>query len=253
MPYASLPGGALDALMKRDFAPKTERLRSLVARLRGVPAVFAAGKANVKNPPKEFTDLGDPHGQGLGRLPRGRGGRLGERRRRRRRRAPRRVRHRAKGRARRQPRLRDLAGERSPAALEGLVRARRRDVHQEARHRRHGRDAARRAPRQGRGAARQGPRGVRRHREEDRRQAHAPPGHGAGLEATTRRPTASSPTSRRASRRRGSSSSTRTSSPSRRRCGRASRRRRPTSAARASRRWTRRGRTRPARPRLSIT
>jgi uncharacterized protein (DUF885 family) len=58
MLYASLPGGALDALMKRDFAPKADRLRSLVARLRGLPAVFAAGKANVvQSPPKEFTDL----------------------------------------------------------------------------------------------------------------------------------------------------------------------------------------------------
>jgi Bacterial protein of unknown function (DUF885) len=57
MMYAGLPGGAVDVIMKRDFAPKKERLRSLVSRLRGVPAVFAAGKANVKNPPREFTDL----------------------------------------------------------------------------------------------------------------------------------------------------------------------------------------------------
>ncbi|HSS01956.1 MAG TPA: DUF885 domain-containing protein [Kofleriaceae bacterium] len=57
MTYAGLPGGAIDALMKRDFAPKKDRLRSLIARLRGVPAIFAAGKANVADPPREFTDV----------------------------------------------------------------------------------------------------------------------------------------------------------------------------------------------------
>jgi hypothetical protein len=57
MSYAGLPGGAIDALMKRDFAPKHDRLRSMVARLRGVPAIFAAARANVVDPPKEFTDV----------------------------------------------------------------------------------------------------------------------------------------------------------------------------------------------------
>jgi uncharacterized protein (DUF885 family) len=57
MAYAGLPGGAVDGLMKRDFAPKAERLRSVISRLKAVPAVFAAGKTNVKNPPREFTDL----------------------------------------------------------------------------------------------------------------------------------------------------------------------------------------------------
>ncbi|MCP3169897.1 DUF885 domain-containing protein [Myxococcus qinghaiensis] len=57
MLYAGLPGGAIDGLMKRDFAPKIERLRSVIARLKAVPAVFAAGKANVQTPPREFTEL----------------------------------------------------------------------------------------------------------------------------------------------------------------------------------------------------
>jgi uncharacterized protein (DUF885 family) len=57
MRYAGLPGGAADSLIKRDFAPAADRLRSLVARLEQVPAIYAAGKANVKNPPREFTDL----------------------------------------------------------------------------------------------------------------------------------------------------------------------------------------------------
>ena len=57
MGYVGIPGGAIDGLMKRDFAPKKDRLKSIVARLRGIPALHDALKANVKNPPKEFTDL----------------------------------------------------------------------------------------------------------------------------------------------------------------------------------------------------
>jgi uncharacterized protein (DUF885 family) len=57
MGYVRLPGGAIDGLMKRDFAPAPERLRSVIARLQQVPRVHAAAKENLKDPPKEFTDL----------------------------------------------------------------------------------------------------------------------------------------------------------------------------------------------------
>jgi uncharacterized protein (DUF885 family) len=57
MLYVRVPGNAVDGLMKRDFAPARERLRSVVARLRATPAVYAAARANVQNPPREFTDL----------------------------------------------------------------------------------------------------------------------------------------------------------------------------------------------------
>lgn len=57
MTYAGLPGGAIDALIKRDFAPAAERLRLVIARSGRIPAVFAAARANLKVPPKEFTDL----------------------------------------------------------------------------------------------------------------------------------------------------------------------------------------------------
>ncbi len=57
MGYVGLPGGAIDGLMKRNFAPAAERLRSVTVRLRGAPAVLSAMRANVHNPPKEFTDL----------------------------------------------------------------------------------------------------------------------------------------------------------------------------------------------------
>ena len=57
MLYAGLPGGAIDGLMKRDFAPANERLRLLILRERAILDVYQAARANLKNPPKEFTDL----------------------------------------------------------------------------------------------------------------------------------------------------------------------------------------------------
>jgi uncharacterized protein (DUF885 family) len=57
MLYVSLPGSAIDGLMKRNFAPPAERLRSATARLLRVPAVLEAMRANIVDPPKEFTDL----------------------------------------------------------------------------------------------------------------------------------------------------------------------------------------------------
>lgn len=57
MSYVWIPGGAVDGLVKRDFAPAAERLASVTSRLRQVPSVYAAARANLKNPPKEFTDL----------------------------------------------------------------------------------------------------------------------------------------------------------------------------------------------------
>lgn len=57
MPYAGIAGSAVDDLMKRNFAPAPDRLRSVVARLKAVPAICASGKTNVQNPPKEFTAL----------------------------------------------------------------------------------------------------------------------------------------------------------------------------------------------------
>jgi uncharacterized protein (DUF885 family) len=58
MGYVSLPGQAIDGLMKRGFAPAKDRLRSVIARLGQVPRIYRAAKENVKDPPKEFTDLG---------------------------------------------------------------------------------------------------------------------------------------------------------------------------------------------------
>jgi uncharacterized protein (DUF885 family) len=57
MMYAAVSGFAVNDLMKRDFAPKADRLRSITARLKAVPSICEAARANVKNPPKEFTTL----------------------------------------------------------------------------------------------------------------------------------------------------------------------------------------------------
>jgi len=57
MTYAGRPGQAIDPLMKRNFAPAKERLKSIIARLEQVPAVYAAGRGNVTEPPKEWTEL----------------------------------------------------------------------------------------------------------------------------------------------------------------------------------------------------
>jgi hypothetical protein len=57
MTYAGLPGSAIDGLIKRDFAPAKDRLRSVIARERIIPKVFADARANLDDPPREFTDL----------------------------------------------------------------------------------------------------------------------------------------------------------------------------------------------------
>jgi hypothetical protein len=57
MHYAFLPGGAIDALMKREFAPAAERLRHAIARMAAIPALYAAARENLANPPQEFTEL----------------------------------------------------------------------------------------------------------------------------------------------------------------------------------------------------
>jgi len=57
MNYVGLPGSAIDGLIKRKFAPASDRLRSVIARLKGVPPLLEAMRQNIENPPHEFTDL----------------------------------------------------------------------------------------------------------------------------------------------------------------------------------------------------
>lgn len=64
MNYLGTPPSAIDGLIKRNFAPAADRLRSVIARLKATPALFAALKTNVQNPPREFTDLAIRMGEG---------------------------------------------------------------------------------------------------------------------------------------------------------------------------------------------
>jgi uncharacterized protein (DUF885 family) len=55
-PQTYNPGGAIYALIARDFAPLKERLGSVKGRLQEIPKVVAAAKANLKNPTKIHTE-----------------------------------------------------------------------------------------------------------------------------------------------------------------------------------------------------
>ncbi|HVW85500.1 MAG TPA: DUF885 domain-containing protein, partial [Bryobacteraceae bacterium] len=55
--YASTASSAAFAIMSRSFAPADARLRSLIAREKQMPKLFAEGRANLKNPPKIYTEV----------------------------------------------------------------------------------------------------------------------------------------------------------------------------------------------------
>jgi hypothetical protein len=55
--YASTASGAAFVIMSRTFAPADVRLRALIARENLMPKLFADGKANLKNPPKIYTEV----------------------------------------------------------------------------------------------------------------------------------------------------------------------------------------------------
>ncbi len=56
--YLGKPAESMDLLMKRTYAPADVRLKAVIGRLKASVPLFAAMKANVENPPKEFADLG---------------------------------------------------------------------------------------------------------------------------------------------------------------------------------------------------
>jgi uncharacterized protein (DUF885 family) len=61
-------GRAIYALVAREFAPPEQRLRSVIGRLNGVPAVVAAAKANLKAPPKVHTETAIQQNKGTTNL-----------------------------------------------------------------------------------------------------------------------------------------------------------------------------------------
>jgi hypothetical protein len=44
-------------LVHRDFAPLSDRLRSVIARERKIPMLLASGKANIEHPPLAFVEI----------------------------------------------------------------------------------------------------------------------------------------------------------------------------------------------------
>ena len=55
--YSSACAGAAFALMERKFASPDNRLRSLIAREKQMPALLKDARANLKNPPHIFTEI----------------------------------------------------------------------------------------------------------------------------------------------------------------------------------------------------
>jgi len=55
--YSSTITNAAFTLIKRNFAPPADRLRSLIARERRMPGVLAAAHANLDNPPEVYTRI----------------------------------------------------------------------------------------------------------------------------------------------------------------------------------------------------
>ena len=58
-------GGAINGLISRDFAPLKDRLMNVKSRLEAVPAVVAAAKANLKNPPRVHTETAIAQNKGV--------------------------------------------------------------------------------------------------------------------------------------------------------------------------------------------
>jgi uncharacterized protein (DUF885 family) len=55
--YSSTCAGGAFALMERKFASPDERLRSLIAREKQMPALLGEARVNLKNPPRIFTEI----------------------------------------------------------------------------------------------------------------------------------------------------------------------------------------------------
>jgi uncharacterized protein (DUF885 family) len=55
--YSSTCAGAAFVLMERKFAPPDDRLRSLIAREKQMPALLTAGRENLEDPPRIFTEI----------------------------------------------------------------------------------------------------------------------------------------------------------------------------------------------------
>ncbi len=55
--YSSTASNSVFVIMSRNFAPQNERLKSVIARERQMPQMFAAARVNLKNPPRIYTEV----------------------------------------------------------------------------------------------------------------------------------------------------------------------------------------------------
>lgn len=55
--YSGAVTGSIFALIKRDFAPLAERLRSVIEREKQIPRALTQARAVLRNPPKIYTDI----------------------------------------------------------------------------------------------------------------------------------------------------------------------------------------------------
>ena len=55
--YSSTASNAVFVIMSRNFAPQNERLKSVIARERQMPTMFEEARANLKNPPRIYTEV----------------------------------------------------------------------------------------------------------------------------------------------------------------------------------------------------
>jgi uncharacterized protein (DUF885 family) len=55
--YSSTATNAVFVIMSRNFAPQDERLKSVIARERQMPKMFETARANLKNPPRIYTEV----------------------------------------------------------------------------------------------------------------------------------------------------------------------------------------------------
>lgn len=56
-PYQSNITNSIFVIMARNYAPQSERMKAVIAREKQMPAVFIAARANLKNPPKIYTEI----------------------------------------------------------------------------------------------------------------------------------------------------------------------------------------------------
>jgi hypothetical protein len=55
--YSRVATSAIFELVHREFAPAKDRLSAAIARERQIPALLAAGKANIEHPPRAFVEI----------------------------------------------------------------------------------------------------------------------------------------------------------------------------------------------------